>query len=81
MTNRDLSADPHLAARGFFTALPHAEVGVRQHAGIPWQMSGSSVAVRHAAPRLGEHTDQVLQEILGYSPERIAALREAGVLA
>jgi crotonobetainyl-CoA:carnitine CoA-transferase CaiB-like acyl-CoA transferase len=36
--------------------------------------------VRRAAPCLGEDTDDVLRRIVGYEPERIAALRERGVL-
>jgi benzylsuccinate CoA-transferase BbsF subunit len=79
-SNRDLSEDPHLNASGFFVNLPHPEVGVRKHAGIPWQMSRTPCAVRHAAPCLGEHTDYVMAEILGYSAAEIAHLKQAKVL-
>jgi len=80
MSNRDLSEDPQLKASGFFVSLPHPEVGVRQHAGIPWRMSRTPTEVRRAAPCLGEHTDYVMREILGYTPEEISRLREAKVL-
>ncbi len=80
MTNRDLSGDPHLQSRGFFTEIEHPEVGVRQHLGIPWKLHGSPLAVRHAAPCLGEHTAYVMCEILGYSPGEVERLREARVL-
>jgi benzylsuccinate CoA-transferase BbsF subunit len=80
MSNRDLSGDPQLKASGFFVSLPHPEVGVRQHAGIPWRMSRTPTEVRRAAPCLGEHTDYVMREILGYAAEEIARLREAKVL-
>jgi crotonobetainyl-CoA:carnitine CoA-transferase CaiB-like acyl-CoA transferase len=33
------------------------------------------------APRLGEHTDKVLAEVLGYDRETIAALRQAGIIS
>ena len=37
--------------------------------------------MRRHAPTLGEHTDEVLAEVLGYAPERIASLRSAGVVS
>mgnify|MGYP000671844322 CR=1 FL=1 len=80
MSNRDLSDDPQLKASGFFVFLPHPEVGVRQHAGIPWRMSRTPTEVRSAAPCLGEHTDYVMREILAYTPEEISRLRDGGVL-
>jgi crotonobetainyl-CoA:carnitine CoA-transferase CaiB-like acyl-CoA transferase len=80
MTNRDLAEDPHLAASGFFVRLEHPEVGTKLHLGIPWRMSGTPCAVQRPAPCLGQHTDDVLRRVLGYSPERIAALRATGVL-
>jgi benzylsuccinate CoA-transferase BbsF subunit len=81
MHSQDLAEDPHLAASGFFVQLPHREVGTRLHLGMPWQMSDTACAVRQAAPCLGEHTDDVLHRIVGYSADHIAALRERGVLA
>jgi len=80
MHSQDLSEDPHLAQSGFFVRLPHREVGTRLHLGMPWRMSDTACAVRRVAPCLGEHTDDVLQRILGYSPEQLAALRDRGVL-
>lgn len=80
MSSQDLAEDHHLAESGFFVHLPHPEVGTRLHLGMPWRMSDTPCTVRHAAPQLGEHTDDVLRRVLGYAPERIAALRERGVL-
>ncbi len=80
MSSRDLSLDPHLAASGMFVALEHPEVGAQQHVGIPWCMSGTPCSVRRAAPCLGEHTDDVLRRILGYTDAHIADLRRDGVL-
>jgi crotonobetainyl-CoA:carnitine CoA-transferase CaiB-like acyl-CoA transferase len=36
--------------------------------------------IERAAPLLGEHTDEILREYLGYSTSRIAALRAAGIV-
>jgi benzylsuccinate CoA-transferase BbsF subunit len=81
MTAKDLHEDPHLAARDYFVELPHPEVGVRRHMGIPYKLHGSPVAVRSPAPCLGSDTESVLREILGYDDERIAELRAAGALS
>lgn len=80
LSSRDLVEDPHLAQRGFFERLPHAEVGARTHAGIPWRLSEAPNGVRSPAPRLGADTAAVLQERLGYTQDRVAALHEAKVL-
>ena len=48
--------------------------------GTPVHLSSAPLEVRHAPPRLGEHTDSVLQE-LGYDAARIAGLRDEGVVA
>lgn len=80
LTNKELAEDPHLRSRSFFVELPHPEVGVRQHAGVPWKMSSAPCRVRRPAPLLGQDTDYVMQEILGYSAEGVAVLKGRGVL-
>jgi benzylsuccinate CoA-transferase BbsF subunit len=80
MSAADLTDDPHLNERGIFVELEHSEVGVRRHVGIPYKMSGTPVAVRSPAPCLGQHTDQVLREILKMPDDEIAVLRAKGVL-
>jgi benzylsuccinate CoA-transferase BbsF subunit len=79
-TSRDLAEDPHLNARGFFVELEHPELGRAKHAGIPWRMSETPSAVRSPAPMLGQHTDEVLIEVAGYSVAEVAELRAAGAL-
>ena len=66
--------------RGFMVELPHPETGVYTHAGVPWTMSRTPCKVRRAAPCLGEDTDYVLREILGYTPDRIEELRATGII-
>ena len=80
MNSKDLADDPHLKQRGFFAELPHAEVGIRKHTGIPWLLSESPNGVQNQAPLLGQHTDQVMRDVLGYSDEHIAQLKERQVL-
>ncbi len=67
MSGKDLIEDPHLNARGFFERLDHPEVGMRTHMGMPWRLTQSPNGVRTPAPLLGQHTDQVMREVLGYS--------------
>jgi len=80
LSPRDLAEDPHLRARGFLTERPHPEVGVRVHSGVPWLIDGEDTTVRHAAPLLGQHTDEVLRDLLGLDPAAIDALRAGGAL-
>lgn len=78
--SRYLSAEPNLTARNYFVYKEHPEVGVRQHCGMPWRMSGTPCEVRSAAPLIGQHTDEVLLNVLAYSRDELDQLRKAGVL-
>jgi crotonobetainyl-CoA:carnitine CoA-transferase CaiB-like acyl-CoA transferase len=80
MNAKDLTEDSHLNERGFFAKLPHAEIGTITHTGIPWLLTNAPNGVRSHAPLLGEHTDEVMRAIFGYSDETIAKLREEKVL-
>jgi crotonobetainyl-CoA:carnitine CoA-transferase CaiB-like acyl-CoA transferase len=80
MSNKDLATNPHLQARGYLVQKEHPEVGKRIHAGIPWQMSGTPCEVRAAAPLRGQHTDEVLQGILGLSAAEVQKLQDRQVL-
>ncbi|MBI3249933.1 MAG: CoA transferase [Deltaproteobacteria bacterium] len=80
MSSKDLAEDAQLNGRGFFARLPHPVVGTQTHTGIPWILTNAPNGVRSAAPLLGQHTDEVLREVLGYTDEDIARLREQKVL-
>src|SRR3984893_15344646 len=70
----DLVNRPHLQERGFWD--PH-RTGVLP--GLPWHASLGKVS--GLAPGLGADTDTVLRDLLGISPERLAALRQSGALS
>ncbi|PRY13047.1 CaiB/BaiF CoA transferase family protein [Kineococcus rhizosphaerae] len=75
--------DPLVLQRGEVEVLRHPVYGVAPElygSGVPIVLSGSSTSLDRPAPWLGEHTDSVLSELLGYDVERIAALRAAGAL-
>jgi benzylsuccinate CoA-transferase BbsF subunit len=80
LDGNDLLANPHVAARGYFVELEHAEVGKRRHLGIPWKMSRTPCEIRRPAPLFGQDTDYVLKEVIGLSSDEIAALRTKEVL-
>lgn len=72
-----LLRDPHLNAVGLFEEVSHPSEGQIRSLGIPSRWSATQPRVRRQAPRLGEHSREVLQEI-GYSQERIDALAACG---
>ena len=74
-----LLADPHIAAREWLAPLVHPDLGERRHQGPPWRFSRSSTVMRSAAPRLGEHSEQILSTELGLGPEQVEELIAAGV--
>ena len=74
-----LVADEHIQERGVIVEAPDEEAGsVLMHNVIP-RLSGTPGKLRRPAPRLGQHTREVLQGI-GYSDARISELVKDGVL-
>ena len=74
-------ADPHVQARGVVVEMAHpaSPAGVKVIAN-PVRLSETPADYYLPPPMLGEHTDRVLGERLGFSADRLAALREAGVI-
>lgn len=69
----ELLDDPHLAATGFFQETEHPSEGRYLAMASPIRMSDSPVGLRRHAPRLGEHTREILTEI-GYGAQRCEEL-------
>jgi crotonobetainyl-CoA:carnitine CoA-transferase CaiB-like acyl-CoA transferase len=61
-------------------ALPHPTAGSVKLVRSPMRMSATPATSATAPPLLGEHTDEVLRDVLGKSDEGIAALRAGGVV-
>jgi CoA:oxalate CoA-transferase len=77
----EVAAHPHLAAREAFPAVPHPARGTARVTAVPFHVDGHALSPAGPAPYLpGEHTEQVLAGILGYSTGRIEELRKAGVV-
>jgi len=73
-------ADPQVKARGLRLDLPHALGCLAPQVASPIRLSATPVEYRQAPPLLGQHTEQVLQSLLGMSAQQISALRSNGVL-
>ena len=76
----EVIAAPHLAQREFFPVLQHPVAGPVRVTASPYHLDGRPVHPRSRAPHLvGEHTRQVLSELLGYDEARIDGLVARGV--
>jgi formyl-CoA transferase len=73
-------ADPQIVSRGLRIDLPHPLAGHVPLVGNPIRMSATPPAYDRPPPLLGEHTDEVLRELVGCSAQEIRALREAGTI-
>lgn len=71
--------DPHVSARGLVHELPYME-DVLKLVGPAAGFSATPATVRTPPPALGQHTDEVLREVLGLNEAAIAELRASGVI-
>ena len=76
-TLKDIVEDPHLAAIGYFKQIEHPTEGRIKSMAVPSEWSESKPEYRRHAPRLGEHTREVLLEA-GYDDRAIDRLIESG---
>jgi crotonobetainyl-CoA:carnitine CoA-transferase CaiB-like acyl-CoA transferase len=66
--------------RGLVSALPHASGGTVPNIALSFRLSGTPLADPVAAPTLGQHSEEVLRDLLGYSAADIDALAQRGVV-
>jgi crotonobetainyl-CoA:carnitine CoA-transferase CaiB-like acyl-CoA transferase len=76
----ELIRDPHLKSREMLVEIPHPVLGTIVYPGNPLKFSDTSEICLNPAPLLGQHTDEILENILGKSKEEIAELRNAKVI-
>jgi len=79
-TMDEVAASEHLAARDFFVTLEHPEAGTRAVAGPPWHPSRTPMRPVRPAPTFGQHTREVLREVLGLSDDELADLAARDVI-
>jgi crotonobetainyl-CoA:carnitine CoA-transferase CaiB-like acyl-CoA transferase len=75
-----LLEDEHLLARGFWVTAPPGDERALPYCGAPWRIDGGGWSMRRTAPRLGEHTDEVLRELAHLDADEIEALRATGAV-
>ena len=73
-------ADPQVLSREMLVEMEHPKVGKLKLVGSPMKLSKTPVQYRIPPPLLGEHTESVLREVLGYDKETIARLKEGKVI-
>jgi formyl-CoA transferase len=73
-------ADPQVLAREMLVGMEHPKVGKFKLVGSPMKLSETPVQYRIPPPLLGEHTEEVLREVLGYDSEGIDRLRREKVI-
>jgi len=79
LSMKELAEEPSLRETGTIVEVDHPERGPYLSVGCPVKLSDNDVDVERS-PLLGEHSDEILTEVLGYSADEIAALREAGAV-
>ena len=72
-------ASPQVAARGLVVDVEHPVLGVLRQVGPPFELHATPAGVWTPPPLLGEHTDEILDE-LGLAPFEVAALRDEGIV-
>ena len=69
---------PEARERAIVTRIPHAKVGWVPNVRLPIRYSRTPIADPVTAPAVGEHTNEVLRDLLGYDEDRLACLTQAG---
>jgi formyl-CoA transferase len=80
MSTKDLMNDEQAKLREMVVEVPHPERGSFVNVGCPLKLSDSPVEVRRS-PLLGEHTEEIVRDVLGYKDEHIENLRDAGAFS
>ena len=75
----DAAASEHFAERGCFVEHEHPAIGTLRTPGPPVRFGAEGARIRRAAPRLGEHNNEVFARI-GLTEEDLSVLREDGVV-
>ena len=76
----DLPNDPQVRANEYVIDFEHPQHGKIQMLGMPVRLSETPGRVRLPAPEFGQHTEEILLDLLGYDWEKITDLRERKVI-
>jgi crotonobetainyl-CoA:carnitine CoA-transferase CaiB-like acyl-CoA transferase len=73
-------SDPQLLANGMVRTIDHPDLGKIHQLGSPYTFNGRVAAIRRPPPRLGEHTAELLAEVLKVDDQELDALQAAGIV-
>ena len=79
LSMKELAEEPSLRKTGTVVEVDHPKRGKYLSVGCPIKMSDSEVAVERS-PLLGEHTEEILRQVLNYSEDEVTAIRESGAI-
>ncbi|MFC1939230.1 CaiB/BaiF CoA transferase family protein [Chloroflexota bacterium] len=80
-TIKELVESPHFVGEGFWFSLEHDALGESiTYPGPPVRLSGTAWSSRRRAPLIGEHNEEVYEEELGLTREKLRILKQAGVI-
>ena len=77
----ELVNDPHLIDRGMFTEVEHPKAGTIKVTNFPVKFSETPGEISTATPLLGQHNEEILSTVLGYTTEQIHKLEKQGVIS
>jgi formyl-CoA transferase len=80
MSSEDLANDEHVRGRDMWVELDHPQRGKWWNVGMPIKLSASPAKIERS-PTLGEHTDEILKQVLGYDDAKIQSLKGAGAFS
>ena len=77
---REAATNPQMRARAFFELATHPVTGAHELPGLPMRFSGVDRWYDRPAPTLGQHTEEVLRDVLGLAEDDVAELRRDGII-
>lgn len=76
----ELPHDPQVLENDYIIEYDHPDLGKYKMVGFPISLSQTPLTVQREAPTLGQHTDEILTDILGYDSKQVAQLRDEAVI-
>lgn len=77
---QDLVQDRQIWENQYLTESKHPDLGYQKVVGFPIQFSETPARIKSGAPKHGEHSEEVLREVLGYKPEAIKELQKKNIV-
>ena len=72
----EIASDPQVIANEYITEVDHPTLGRVKVIGVPIKFSQTPAQIQNCAPNFGQHTEEVLIDILGYSWPEIEKLKD-----